>query len=333
VKTQLFSTKTHRGSWKPPGILGWADERERISCCCCWEIFLPRTKILEAYAKDTGTYLLRCYSKYHRAINTWESSRGEFLAHLDTRGWRHAQRLLIPGRERESLPFSRARESSAYGHAHLLLQPSPSTLKENRSWRRASRSSSGNVPGKATRGRWRRRRRAAPSPSPLRRLPTPLHGGSKRRLRPDRPGSSSKHILSLINSFEASRIRYLLASSALSPAPCSSRQGHLPAGKRRSLYYYLCRYGPGQRRGGSGARAGHTVSWAPAAGMVGAHASTHAAPAGKPGAQRRGGGCPRHRLLLQHAARRARCRTRCVPVIKPPLRAADSTKSSAFWST
>lgn len=41
-------------------------------------MFLPRRKILEVYAKDTGTYLLRCYSKYHRAINTWRAAEESF---------------------------------------------------------------------------------------------------------------------------------------------------------------------------------------------------------------------------------------------------------------
>lgn len=66
---------------------------------------------------------------------------------------------------------------------------------------------------------------AGPSP---RRLPTPLHGGSKRQLPPSRPGFSFKRILSLINSFEAFRTRYLVASSAPSPVPSFLKAGSPP---------------------------------------------------------------------------------------------------------
>lgn len=157
---------------------------------------------------------------------------------------------------------------------------------------------------------------------------------SKRRLHPHRPGSSLQHILSLINSFEAFRIRYLRAPSAPSPAPPFPRQGHLPAGNRMSLYYYL--FPIRSRRA-----AGRERSSARAADTAGAHASTQAAPRLHPGPPRPAnpvptaapqpwgggvpGGAPTHRLPHQRAAGRARCQTRRVPAIKSPLRAADDT--------
>lgn len=67
-----------------------------------------------------------------------------------------------------------------------------------------------------------------PPPQPLHRCPRRAEpaaapdafaGGSKQQLPPGRPGFSFKRILSLINSFEAFRTRYLIASSAPSPVP------------------------------------------------------------------------------------------------------------------
>lgn len=87
LKRGSSATKSY-SSWRPPGVLSGTVESSRTSCCCS-EMLVPRKKILEAYAKDTGTYLLRCYSQYHQAINISESRRGAFLAHLATRGGRH----------------------------------------------------------------------------------------------------------------------------------------------------------------------------------------------------------------------------------------------------
>lgn len=68
-------------------------------------------------------------------------------------------------------------------------------------------------------------------------LPMPQHGGSKRQLHPHCPGFSFKHILSLINSFEAFCIYYLLASSTPLVHPLPG--GRVITSGKQHLYYYL----------------------------------------------------------------------------------------------
>lgn len=71
----------------------------------------------------------------------------------------------------------------------------------------------------------------------LRHLPMPRHSGSKRTLHPHCPGFSFKHILSLINSFEAFCIYCLLASNNPLLHPVSG--GRVIASGKQRLCYYL----------------------------------------------------------------------------------------------
>lgn len=151
---------------------------------------------------------------------------------------RHIRRPHIRG-----VSYPPHRESSADGHTPSFL---PSFQHHLPPFRRTAagaqpyKGSFGQLPGRVTGG-------ATPrdtiqflhllSVPQLQHLPTPRHSGSKRRLHPHCPGFSFKHILSLINSFEAFCIYYLLASSTPLLHPFSG--GRVITSGKQHLYYYL----------------------------------------------------------------------------------------------
>lgn len=193
-------------------------------------MFLPRRKILEAYAKETGTYLLRCYSKYHREINTWRAAEESFwLTEMHVGGCAQAR---SPSAHLGSVPSAQLMTTLLPRFHH---HPPPFRTAGDA---QPDKGSFGQLPGRITSG-------ASPgdtiqllhllSVPQLLHLPTPRHSGSKRRLHPLCPGFSFKHILSLINSFEAFCIYYLLASGTPLPHPLSGGRV-ITSGKQHLCY-------------------------------------------------------------------------------------------------
>lgn len=155
----------------------------------------------------------------------------------------------LPSAHPGQCPVSLAGRAQLMATLLLCLHHHPPPLRRTAADARPYKGSFGNLPGRVTGGAG-----SGDTVQPLHllsvpqlwHLPTPWHGRSKRRLHPHCPGFSFKHILSLINSFEAFCIHYLLASST----PLSGGRV-ITSGKQRLCYYLFltcCRLAVGRGR-------------------------------------------------------------------------------------